>query len=67
MHNIRSFAELCGKILLGYLIAWTFGLVLGLFAYALVLLGRIRIHGARNLARAIVSGRTLIATNHPSL
>ncbi len=67
MHKTRRFAALCGKILLSYLIAWTFGLALGLFTYTLVLLGRIRVRGVGNFVRAIVFGRTLIATNHPSL
>ncbi len=67
MTTMRKVAWLLWVILSGYVVMWTFGLILGLTFMFFILTGRIRIHGYWNLIRAALKGRTMILTNHPTL
>jgi 1-acyl-sn-glycerol-3-phosphate acyltransferase len=68
MKVLREVTWLLGVVLSGYAVAWTFGLfVLGPVFLFFLLTGRVRVRGYWNLIGAILKGRVMILTNHPTV
>ncbi len=55
------------RIGLAYVVAWTFGNIVGPLFWLLVAFGRIRIRGYCTLVASIRAGHLIITPNHPSL
>jgi|GEM_PF-5995920 len=63
-----NFALWCVRVIvIGYLVAWTFGIVLGIAFLLGLITDRIRVHGYGRLVSAAFRGKVIFAMNHPSL
>lgn len=67
MKIVRAALRLLQDILLGYLAAWIFGLLLSLLFLLFILLRRVRIEGYWRLVGAVLRGRVMILMNHPTV